>query len=624
GAASFSGTAGSVTFAAGSGTATLRVRPTADATAEPDETVLLTLLDAAGYDLGSGAAASGTVSNDDVPAAVGGLTATAVSSSQVDLTWSAASGATGYKVERSADGGATWAQVGTTTAASYAATGLSAGTAYAFRVRAYNAAGSGAYSAAASATTFPASTTGAKKFDFGTGSSAVESGHTRVSEATKYSSALGYGWLAGTVASRDRSSGTAATRDFNFSTDATFAVDLANGTYNVTVTLGDAGYAHDQMGVYLEGAQVDSVTTAKGQFVTKTFTVTVSDGQLTLRLDDLGGADPSAVINALTVEPVTTSDPPPEPSEKLQFDFGTGSSPLSGGYARVSEATKYSATLGYGWLSGTVASRDRGTADPLTRDLNFSSDATFAVDLADGTYLVTVTLGDAAAAHDQMGVYLEGALADSVTAAKGQFVTRTFTVAVADGQLTLRLDDLGGADPNAVVNALTVEEVAPADAQQFDFGTGSSPLAGGAARVTEATKYSAALGHGWLSGTVASRDRGTADPLTRDLNFAADATFAVDLANGTYLVTVTLGDASAAHDQQGVYLEGALADSVTTAKGQFVSRSYTVTVADGQLTLRLDDLGGSDPNAVVNSLEIEELFLSDPSDWLLTSGSHAA
>ncbi|HEX6987772.1 MAG TPA: Ig-like domain-containing protein, partial [Planctomycetaceae bacterium] len=66
GAASFSGTAGSVTFAAGSGTATLRVRPTADATAEPDETVLLTLLDAPGYDLGSGAAASGTISNDDI------------------------------------------------------------------------------------------------------------------------------------------------------------------------------------------------------------------------------------------------------------------------------------------------------------------------------------------------------------------------------------------------------------------------------------------------------------------------------------------------------------------------------------------------------------------------------
>src|SRR5262249_31142154 len=54
----------------------------------------------------------------------------------------------------------------------------------------------------------------------------------------------------------------------------------------------------------------------------------------------------------------------------------------------------------------------------------------------------------------------------------------------------------------------------------------------------------------------------------------------------------------------GVFLEGAQVDSVTTAGGQWATRAYIVTVADGQLNLRLLDLGGSDANAVLNSLEL--------------------
>ncbi len=37
----------------------------------------------------------------------------------------------------------------------------------------------------------------------------------------------------------------------------------------------------------------------------------------------------------------------------------------------------------------------------------------------------------------------------------------------------------------------------------------------------------------------------------------------------------------------------------------FVARTYRVTVADGQLTLLLDDLGGADPNVVINALEVK-------------------
>ena len=56
----------------------------------------------------------------------------------------------------------------------------------------------------------------------------------------------------------------------NTTSDATFAVDVPAGMYQVTLVLGDHGKkAHDQMGVFLEGTQVDSVTTAAGATVTK-------------------------------------------------------------------------------------------------------------------------------------------------------------------------------------------------------------------------------------------------------------------------------------------------------------------------------------------------------------------
>ena len=46
-------------------------------------------------------------------------------------------------------------------------------------------------------------------FDFGTSVSPVESGWLQVTEATRYSASLGYGWQAGNLASANRSTGTA-------------------------------------------------------------------------------------------------------------------------------------------------------------------------------------------------------------------------------------------------------------------------------------------------------------------------------------------------------------------------------------------------------------------------------
>ncbi|WP_306344569.1 Calx-beta domain-containing protein, partial [Microcystis aeruginosa] len=61
------GTGKTITFAAGSSTATLTIDPTADTTVEPDETVILTLASGTGYTVGTPNAATGTITNDDFP-----------------------------------------------------------------------------------------------------------------------------------------------------------------------------------------------------------------------------------------------------------------------------------------------------------------------------------------------------------------------------------------------------------------------------------------------------------------------------------------------------------------------------------------------------------------------------
>jgi phospholipase/lecithinase/hemolysin/cyclophilin family peptidyl-prolyl cis-trans isomerase len=67
GAASFTATTGSITFAANSATATLTIDPTADTTIESDETVNLTLATNASYTIGTTTAVTATITNDDFP-----------------------------------------------------------------------------------------------------------------------------------------------------------------------------------------------------------------------------------------------------------------------------------------------------------------------------------------------------------------------------------------------------------------------------------------------------------------------------------------------------------------------------------------------------------------------------
>ncbi|MBN1107692.1 MAG: fibronectin type III domain-containing protein [Bacteroidales bacterium] len=90
-----------------------------------------------------------------IPSAPTNLNAVAVSSSQINLTWTDNSNnETGFRIERSPNN-STWTEIATVNAGvtSYENTGLTASTPYYYRVRSYNSAGNSSFTSAASATT---------------------------------------------------------------------------------------------------------------------------------------------------------------------------------------------------------------------------------------------------------------------------------------------------------------------------------------------------------------------------------------------------------------------------------------------------------------------------------------
>jgi regulation of enolase protein 1 (concanavalin A-like superfamily) len=117
----------------------------------------ITPLSLLGLRFTTNAAWTGTCYIDSVkwaPAVPSGLGATAVSTSQINLSWSAVSGATSYNVKRATTSGGPYTTVQTgLTGTSFNNTGLNASTTYYYVVSAVNAGGESANSAQASATT---------------------------------------------------------------------------------------------------------------------------------------------------------------------------------------------------------------------------------------------------------------------------------------------------------------------------------------------------------------------------------------------------------------------------------------------------------------------------------------
>ncbi|GAA2216154.1 hypothetical protein GCM10009850_116230 [Nonomuraea monospora] len=160
-----------------------------------------------------------------------------------------------------------------------------------------------------------------------------------------------------------------------------------------------------------------------------------------------------AAALTLSIPATPAAAAPLDPSPGLKFDFGSTTSPLADGYTRVAHTTLYTPDLGYG-LDRAVGYRDRGTADPVTRDFTVAASYGFAVDVPNGEYELKVISGDAIAPNTTT-LAVEGEPRATITASTGAYGDYTGTARITDGRLDL------GFGQDGRVNAILV---APATA----------------------------------------------------------------------------------------------------------------------------------------------------------------
>src|SRR5262249_19208152 len=198
----------------------------------------------------------------------------------------------------------------------------------------------------------------------GTTASAPTPTHTCVSSAT----------YSVTVTATDSSTGTT-----QGPASTTVQVAASSGLGTVALTAGSASFGQAlPRGLAFGGLQVGSLATQTD------VKVRWDDGSI--RFAVLTAQVPATGTYPLTATgsasvPHAGSPPPPAAPAPLHYDFGTPSSPVAAGYVGVSEANWLGQGQSYGWISGTLTSRDRtdGSSN-LTRDFVCSPDETFAVE----------------------------------------------------------------------------------------------------------------------------------------------------------------------------------------------------------------------------------------------------
>ncbi len=123
----------------------------------------------------------------------------------------------------------------------------------------------------------------------------------------------------------------------------------------------------------------------------------------------------------------------------LSFYLGSSGSPVAEGYSRATPSV-CTPSVGFGWDNGSVDSRDPGgSASALNRGFNWSrANSSFAVDVPNGAYEVTVTMGDSSGkSWGLWDLYLEGGYVAAQNVSGVPHLVATYKVDVADGQLTV-------------------------------------------------------------------------------------------------------------------------------------------------------------------------------------------
>jgi hypothetical protein len=434
-------------------------------------------------------------------------------------------------------------------------------------------------------------------FDFnGSASSPTQAGYTGVLPTRLYGTGTpssDYGWLTtlptggfdrGTIAGYTLSD---LMRDGQYggsgaSGARTFQADVTNGYYLVSVKMGDSGFTRDQMRVTNNDTGqilLDNVTNTAGptNFANvKTFVINVTDGTMDLKFSDQGG-DPYWVVNALDIRPAVLLTEGFAPQGPLTSDGITVDSFTASGATPNAEVT-VTTTL------GTITTAD---VDPKLAGLQLMADGSGQIPLS----IQRPTGGGA-------GVVLF----EEVSGAKTGMGLVTYVV-----PSTRFFDFNKPGSPNSPTQSPS-----------------SPPTIGGYFGVLPTDLYTSAKGYGWNIAAAGGFDGGALtgpeSDLRRDGNFGTGGPsgariFQADLPNGSYLVNITMGDSVIGRNAMQVKNTDTgdiLVSNLTTPAGSFFQTLVPVTVTDGSLNLEFSDLGGGDPNWVVNGIEIRPTAAVNP------------
>ncbi|WP_394554629.1 hypothetical protein ACDF64_07860 [Agromyces sp. MMS24-JH15] len=139
--------------------------------------------------------------------------------------------------------------------------------------------------------------------------------------------------------------------------------------------------------------------------------------------------------------PAAAAEQAAAPNIDYAFDFGGPATPVVPGWIGINPGTTYTAARGYGFTTAPPAAnfRDRGGDNVVARDFTIGNTQVFAVDVPNGTYEVTTYAGDLIASN-RTSFDLEGVAYAGPSTTSGNIHEAYFpAIAVADGQLTIRV-----------------------------------------------------------------------------------------------------------------------------------------------------------------------------------------
>ncbi|HTH06002.1 MAG TPA: hypothetical protein VL916_09030, partial [Ilumatobacteraceae bacterium] len=170
-------------------------------------------------------------------------------------------------------------------------------------------------------------------FDFGGPSTPVAPGFIGVNPGTTYNPTQGYGFTTAPASNgfRDRGGDDLLRRDFTIANNQAFAVDVPNGTYEVTTWAGDL-IAGNGTNFDIEGTAFAGPRTSTGVVHEQYFpAITVSDGQLNVRVTGGDGR-----VNGIRVQ-----TPLAAPADLAASDIDAVNEVITLGWQPVTDATGY-------------------------------------------------------------------------------------------------------------------------------------------------------------------------------------------------------------------------------------------------------------------------------------------